>query len=60
VAQPAAAPILLDNTVQCANARVAGGPLPPGCASAANAPPKPPIAPARASSSWVPASDQFQ
>ncbi|MFK2903984.1 hypothetical protein ISP17_08405 [Dyella ginsengisoli] len=55
-----AVPILLDNTVQCANARVAGGPLPPGCASAANAPPKPPIAPARASSSWVPASDQFQ
>ncbi len=60
VAKPAAAPILLDNTVQCANARVAGGPLPPGCAVSGNPPPKPMAAPARASSSWVPASDQFQ
>lgn len=59
VAKPVAAPIVLDNTVQCANARVAGGPLPPGCTSATGAPAKPLAAPARASSSWVPASDQF-
>ncbi|MGA0588612.1 hypothetical protein ACO2Q2_16010 [Dyella sp. KRB-257] len=60
VAKPAAAPILLDNSVQCATARIAGGPLPPGCAATGNAPPKPLATPARASSSWVPASDQFQ
>ena len=59
VAKAPAAPILLDNTVQCANARVAGGPLPPGCTSAVSTPPKAPLGPARSSSSWVPASDQF-
>jgi hypothetical protein len=59
VAKAPASPILLDNTVQCANARVAGGPLPPGCTSAINAPSKAPPGPARSSSSWVPASDQF-
>ncbi|WP_404613541.1 hypothetical protein [Rhodanobacter hydrolyticus] len=55
----AAAPphVVLDNGAQCAAARVAGGPLPPGC------PPTEPVvkghAPAASSSSWVPASDQF-
>lgn len=53
-----AAPIRLDNSAECAAARVSGGPLPPGCETAA------PVAPARvpspsSSSSWVPASDQF-
>ena len=50
------APIRLDNSVQCANARVSGGPLPPGCAirRQRHAP-----LPAPSGSSWVPASDQF-
>ncbi|WP_404536480.1 hypothetical protein [Dyella agri] len=58
-AASAAAPahVALDNSVQCAEARVAGGPLPPGC------PPSGPVVkrylPAASSSSWVPASDQF-
>lgn len=57
VAPAAAAPIRLDNSAECAAARVTGGPMPPGC-------PKPaayrPIAqPASTSSAWVPASDQF-
>ncbi|MEW9623920.1 hypothetical protein [Rhodanobacter geophilus] len=58
-AASAAAPahVALDNSVQCAEARVAGGPLPPGC------PPTEPVVkryvPATSSSSWVPASDQF-
>jgi hypothetical protein len=54
---PAPAHVVLDNSAQCAAARVAGGPLPPGC------PPTEPVvkgyAPAASSSSWVPASDQF-
>ena len=49
------APIKLDNSVQCANARVSGGPLPPGC----EVPAKKALLPAPGSSSWVPASDQF-
>lgn len=55
----AAAParVVLDNRVQCAEARVAGGLMPPGC------PPTEPVlkgrVPATSSSSWVPASDQF-
>jgi len=54
-----AAPIHLDNAAQCAAARVSGGPLPPGCADD-TAPAAPPArTPAAASSSWVPASDQF-
>jgi len=58
-AASAAAPahVVLDNSVQCAEARVAGGPLPPSC------PPTEPVVkryvPATSSSSWVPASDQF-
>lgn len=54
---PAAPPIKLDNTAQCATARFAGGPLPPGCAS--GAPVKPVLRPASSSSSWAPAADQF-
>jgi hypothetical protein len=54
----AAAPVKLDNSAECAAARVSGGPLPPGCEGA------PPVTalkglPAVSSSSWVPASDQF-
>ena len=58
-AASAAAPshVVLGNSAQCAAARVAGGPLPPGC------PPTEPVVkgyvPAASSSSWVPASDQF-
>jgi hypothetical protein len=47
-----------DNAAECAAARVAGGPLPPGCAS--DLPLAAPVRlPAAASSSWVPAGDQF-
>lgn len=57
---PPAAPIRLDNAALCAAARVAGGPLPPGCAGVPTlSSPTPAGGPARASSSWVPASDQF-
>jgi hypothetical protein len=58
-AASAAAPahVALDNSVQCAEARVTGGPPPPGC------PPTGAVvkgyAPAASSSSWAPASDQF-
>ncbi|WP_254424398.1 hypothetical protein [Rhodanobacter sp. C05] len=52
------APIKLDNSVQCAEARVAGGPLPPGCEGIA-VPATKSLRPASSSSSWVPASDQF-
>jgi len=59
-AAPAPAPMIkLDNRAECAAARVAGGPLPPGCA-AAGLPARPVQLPASSSSSWVPASDQFQ
>ena len=54
------APVRLDNGVDCANARVAGGPIPPGCLNDTLTPattPKP--KPAPSASSWVPASDQF-
>jgi hypothetical protein len=54
-----AAPIHLDNAAQCAAARVSGGPLPPGCTDETLSIPPPARAPAAASSSWVPASDQF-
>ncbi|MGH8157817.1 MAG: hypothetical protein ACREPQ_06835 [Rhodanobacter sp.] len=53
-----ATPIQLDNSVQCAEARVAGGPPPPGC-GAITLPVKLGHPPASSSSSWVPASDQF-
>ncbi|UGB37487.1 hypothetical protein [Frateuria soli] len=55
-----AAPIHLDNAAQCAAARVSGGPLPPGCPGDGRAPPQPIQAPAPATSSWVPPSDQFR
>ncbi|WP_049623275.1 hypothetical protein [Frateuria defendens] len=50
--------VAMSRNAKCAAARVSGGPLPPGCGSSV------PVirtlpAPARASSSWVPASDQF-
>lgn len=53
----AAAPVALDNTAYCTAARIAGGPLPPGCETSIkiNVP-----APNAASGSWVPASDQFK
>ncbi|WP_213948599.1 hypothetical protein [Luteibacter sp. dw_328] len=53
----AAAPVALDNTAYCTAARIAGGPLPPGCEASIkiNVP-----APNAASGSWVPASDQFK
>jgi hypothetical protein len=56
---PAPAPTLkLDNAAECAAARLSGGPPPPDCAD--TTPPVAPVrAPASASSSWVPASDQF-
>ena len=59
-AAPAQAPMIkIDNSAECAAARVAGGPPPPGCEDSAL-----PLKPARrpapsSSSSWVPASDQF-
>lgn len=56
-APAAAEPVKLDNAVQCADARVAGGPMPPGCGSGAAVRA---TLPAPAGSSWVPASDQFQ
>ena len=55
-AAPSMATVKLDNAPQCAAARVAGGPLPPGCAPTTVTVP---AGPARSSSSWVPASDQF-
>lgn len=54
----ASAPVRLDNSVQCAEARVAGGPPPPGCRDM-DVPAAKTSTPAAASSSWVPASDQF-
>jgi len=55
-AAPAMATVKLDNGAQCAAARVAGGPLPPGCQPETITVP---TGPARSGSSWVPASDQF-
>lgn len=49
--------IKVDNRAECAAARVAGGPMPPGC-GVIELPVKP-AGPASSSSSWVPASDQF-
>ena len=56
--QAPAAPVALDNSAECAAARVSGGPLPADCASSTS-PVKTLHLPAPASSSWVPASDQF-
>lgn len=50
--------IKLDNGAECAAARVAGGPPPPGCESIV-LPVKPAVPAPSSSTSWVPASDQF-
>jgi hypothetical protein len=55
----APAPIQLDNAALCAAARLSGGPPPPDCAAPATTAPPATRLPAPASSSWVPASDQF-
>ncbi|AIF47096.1 hypothetical protein [Dyella japonica] len=55
-AAPTMATVKLDNAAQCAAARVAGGPLPPGCSANVTTIP---AGPARSSTTWVPASDQF-
>lgn len=55
-ASVASAPIALDNSALCTTARIAGGPLPPGCEAdvqVVRPTPKP-------GDSWVPASDQFK
>ncbi len=49
--------VKFDNSAECATARIAGGPPPPGCAGIVL--PATRAAPAPSSSSWVPASDQF-
>lgn len=54
-----AAPVRLGNAALCAAARVSGGPLPPDCPPAEAPSTMKPVHPAPASSSWVPASDQF-
>lgn len=54
-AAPTMATVKLDNSAECAAARVAGGPLPPGCPADVTIH----TGPARSSSTWVPASDQF-
>lgn len=61
-ASSAAAPapmIKVDNSAECAAARLAGGPPPPGCEADDVLPSRPIRAPASSSSSWAPASDQF-
>lgn len=52
------ATVRFDNSAECAAARVAGGPPPPGC-EPVELPAKMRRGPARSSTSWVPASDQF-
>lgn len=60
-----AAPVVLDNSAECAAARVSGGPMPPNCPPDTSMPlkPLPSIKPTgtppSTSGSWVPASDQF-
>ncbi len=49
--------VKFDNSAECAAARVAGGPPPPGCVGIVL--PVKPAVPAASSSSWVPANDQF-
>lgn len=58
-AKIASAPVKLDNSAQCATARISGGPPPPGC-EPLTLPVKlaHPASPT-SSGSWVPASDQF-
>lgn len=49
--------VKFDNSAECATARIAGGPPPPGCEGIVL--PVKRATPAPSSSSWVPASDQF-
>ena len=59
VSSAAPAPLVkFDHGAECAAARVAGGPPPPGCA-AIELPVRRAATPASSASSWVPASDQF-
>jgi hypothetical protein len=59
-AASAAVTLKLDNSAECAAARVAGGPPPPGCEQPVDLlPAKPLRGPASSSTSWAPASDQF-
>lgn len=55
-ASPTMATVKLDNSAQCAAARVAGGPPPPGCPADTVTIP---TGPARSATTWIPASDQF-
>ena len=55
----APATVTFDNSAECAAARVAGSPPPPGCAPVDQLPVKPLRGPASSSTSWAPASDQF-
>jgi hypothetical protein len=50
--------VKFDNAAECAAARVAGGPPPPGC-EGITLPVKPAVPAPASSTSWVPASDQF-
>ncbi|WP_458069832.1 hypothetical protein [Rhodanobacter sp. BL-MT-08] len=54
-----AAPLKLDNSAECATARVSGGPPPPGCESIILPVKLAHPATSSSSGSWVPASDQF-
>ncbi len=55
----ATAPMIrVDHGAECAAARLAGGPPPPGCSADVHIV-QPTHAPASSASSWVPASDQF-
>ncbi len=54
-----AAPLKLDNSAECATARVSGGPPPPGCESIILPVKLAHPASSSSSGSWVPASDQF-
>ncbi|MBE1160503.1 hypothetical protein [Dyella acidiphila] len=56
--QAASQPVQLDNSAECAAARVSGGPMPPNCPPT-TAPVQPLKLPTQGSGSWVPASDQF-
>ena len=52
-------PIQLDNSAECAAARISGGPPPPGCVSMTLPVKLAHPASSSSSTSWVPASDQF-
>lgn len=58
-ASTAKAPLQLDNSAECAAARISGGPPPPGCVNMTLPVKLAHPASASSSGSWVPASDQF-